>query len=131
MTETVFEINETCNIFETNKTELLIMGCYVLAQLKFRDLPAYRRYQAQFFEVMRPFKGRLLVADEGPRVLEGSWQQDKVVLIWFPDEGAFREWEGSDAYQRIARDRQAGAETVSLLLRGRADCPDVSTERPR
>ena len=101
------------------------MSCYVLAQLKFRDLAAYRRYQAQFFEVMRPFKGRLLVADEAPRVLEGACQQDKVVLIWFPDEAAFQEWESSEAYQRIAVDRMAGAETVSLLLQGFADSPDV------
>ncbi len=101
------------------------MGCYVLAQLKFRDLAAYRRYQAQFFEVMRPFKGRLLVADEAPRVLEGRWAQDKVVLIWFPDEVSLREWENSEAYQRIACDRIAGAESVSLLLRGLAICPDV------
>ncbi len=101
------------------------MSCYVLAQLKFRDLPAYRRYQAEFFKIMRPFKGQLLVADEAPRVLEGSWQQDKVVLIWFPDEASFREWQNSEAYQRIARDRIAGAETVSLLLRGLAISPDV------
>src|SRR3974390_1807835 len=101
------------------------MSCYVLAQLRLRDLAAYRRYQAQFFEVMRPFKGRLLVADEAPRVLEGSWQQDKVVLIWFPDEASFRDWESSEAYQRIARDRIAGAETVSLLRGGFADSPDA------
>jgi uncharacterized protein (DUF1330 family) len=103
------------------------MSCYVLAQLKFRDVAAYRRYQAQFFEVMRPFKGRLLVADDAPRVLEGTWQQDKVVLIWFPDEAAFREWESSEAYQRIAVDRMTGAETVSLLLQGFAHSPDVET----
>jgi len=101
------------------------MSCYVLAQLKFRDLAAYRRYQARFFEVMGPFKGRLLVADEAPQVLEGSWQRDKVVLIWFADEAAFREWESSEAYQRIARDRMAGADTVSLLLRGFAASPDI------
>jgi uncharacterized protein (DUF1330 family) len=107
------------------------MSCYVLAQLKFRDVAAYRRYQAQFFEVMRPFKGRLLVADEAPRVLEGTWQQDKVVLIWFPDEAAFREWESSEAYQRIAVDRMAGAETVSLLLQGLAHSPDVEKHQTK
>ena len=59
------EINETSKIFETNKMEAVEL--LLLAQLKFRDLAAYRRYQAQFFEVMRPFRGRLLVADEAPR----------------------------------------------------------------
>lgn len=107
------------------------MSCYVLAQLKFRDLAAYRRYQAQFFEVMRPFKGRLLVADEAPRVLEGTWQPEKVVLIWFPDEMAFREWESSEAYQRIAVDRIAGAETASLLLQGFAASPDLAARQTK
>ena len=101
------------------------MSCYVLAQLKFRDVAAYRRYQVQFFDVMRPFKGRLLVADEAPRTLEGEWPTDKIVLIWFPDEASFRAWESSEAYQRIAVDRMAGAETVSLLLRGIAASPDT------
>lgn len=105
------------------------MSVYVLAQLKFTDVAAYRRYQTQFFDVMRPFKGRLLVADEAPQVLEGAWTRDKVVLIWFPDEAAFRDWEGSEAYQRIARDRLAGAETVSLLLQGFADSPDIGLGR--
>jgi uncharacterized protein (DUF1330 family) len=103
----------------------VVVSCYVVAQLKFRDTAAYRRYQAQFFEVMRPFKGRLLVADETPRALEGDWPTDKIVLIWFPDEAAFRAWESSEAYQRIAADRVAGAETLSLLLRGLAESPDV------
>ena len=107
------------------------MSCYVLAQLKFRDLAAYRRYQAQFFEVMRPFKGRLLVADEAPRALEGDWPTDKIVLIWFPDEAAFHAWESSEAYRRIAVDRIAGAETVSLLLRGVATSPDAEPRQTK
>jgi len=108
----------------------LAVSCYMLAQLKFRDVAAYRRYQGKFFEVMRSFKGRLLVADEVPRALEGEWQTDKIVLIRFPDEAAFREWESSEAYQRIAVDRIAGAETVSLILRGLADSPDMGM-RPK
>jgi uncharacterized protein (DUF1330 family) len=107
------------------------MSCYVLAQLRFRDVAAYRRYQAQFADVMRAFSGRLLVADEAPQVLDGAWETDKVVLIWFPDEAAFREWEGSEAYQLIAVDRIAGAETTSLLLRGLAPSPDIGAIRSK
>jgi uncharacterized protein (DUF1330 family) len=40
--------------------------------------------------VFRKFSGRLLSADEHPRVLEGKWDRDKVVLMSFPDEAAFR-----------------------------------------
>lgn len=107
------------------------MSCYVLAQLTFKDLPAYRRYQAEFADVMRQFKGRLLVADEAPRPLDGNWRADKIVLIWFPHEAAYAEWAASAAYQRIAVDRIAGADTRSLLLRGFADSPDLGARQVR
>jgi hypothetical protein len=40
--------------------------------------------------VFRKFGGRLLSADEHPAVLEGAWDRDKLVLMSFPDEAAFR-----------------------------------------
>jgi uncharacterized protein (DUF1330 family) len=36
----------------------------------------------------------------------------------FPDEAAFRAWASSPEYQEIAKDRQAGAEAVVLLVNG-------------
>ncbi len=94
------------------------MTVYVIAQLTFSDRSAYDRYQARFFDVFRRFKGRLLAADENPTVVEGSWQGEKVVLLSFPDEAEFRRFETSPAYEEIAKDRRAGANTISLLVRG-------------
>jgi uncharacterized protein (DUF1330 family) len=34
----------------------------------------------------------------------------------FPDEAAFREWEGSPDYQRISEGRRAGADTLVVLV---------------
>jgi len=48
------------------------MTVYAIAQLKMTDRAAYDRYQARFFDVFRKFNGRLLAADEHPRVLEGT-----------------------------------------------------------
>jgi uncharacterized protein (DUF1330 family) len=94
------------------------MTVYVIAQLSFTDRAAYRRYQERFLGVMSRYRGRLLAADENPQRLEGTWDRDKVVLISFPDEAAYREWAQSDAYQEISKDRKAGAEAVVLLVRG-------------
>jgi uncharacterized protein (DUF1330 family) len=66
------------------------MTVYVIVQLKMTDRAAYDRYQARFFDVFRKFSGRLLSADEHPAVLEGKWERDKLVLMSFPDEAAFR-----------------------------------------
>jgi uncharacterized protein (DUF1330 family) len=93
------------------------MTVYALAQLSIKDRTAYDRYQARFMGVFRQFKGRLLAADERPSVLEGAWSGEKVVLMSFPDEPSFREWQESPGYQEIAKDRKAGADAVVLLIR--------------
>jgi uncharacterized protein (DUF1330 family) len=95
-----------------------IMTVYVIVQLKMTDRATYDRYQARFFEVFKKFSGRLLSADENPAVLEGAWDRDKLVLMSFPDDAAFRAWANSNEYLEIAKDRKAGAEAVVLLAKG-------------
>ena len=95
------------------------MSVYAIAQLSFKDRRAYARYQARFMDVLKKSRdGRLLVADEAPLQLEGRWDREKLVIIAFPDEPAFREWNESPEYQEIVKDRKAGADAVVLLARG-------------
>lgn len=96
------------------------MTVYVVAQLRFKERPLYDRYQAAFGQVFQNFSGRVLAADERPKVEEGAWTGDKVVLLSFPDEESYRAWADSPEYQAIAIDRRAGAECVVLLVRGLA-----------
>jgi uncharacterized protein (DUF1330 family) len=91
---------------------------YVIVQLKMTDRAAYDRYQARFFDAFRKFNGRLLSADEQPAVLEGTWDRDKLVLMSFPDEAAFRAWSESPEYVEISKDRKAGAQGIVLLAKG-------------
>ena len=91
---------------------------YIIAQLSFRDRGAYNRYQASFMSVLRKFDGRLLAADEHPLVVEGIWDREKVVLLSFPDESAFRRFFEAPEYLEIAKDRKAGADTILLLVHG-------------
>ncbi|GAA2912515.1 DUF1330 domain-containing protein [Streptosporangium fragile] len=94
------------------------MTVYAVAQLTFTDRAAYDRYQARFMDVFRKHSGTLLAADEAPRVVEGKWDREKVVLMSFPDEAAFRGWAESPEYREISEDRLAGADTVVLLVKG-------------
>jgi len=91
---------------------------YAIAQLNITDRATYNRYQERFMGVMKKFKGRLLAADEHPQVIEGQWDREKVVLLEFPDEPAFREWAESPEYLEIAKDRKAGSDAVILLVGG-------------
>ena len=68
--------------------------------------------------VNRVLLARLLSADEEPKVLEGTWNRDKLVLMSSPDETAFQAWASSPEYLDIAKDRKAGADAVVLLAKG-------------
>lgn len=96
------------------------MTVYAIAQLRFTDRVAYDRYQARFMDVFRHYRGTLLAADGSPEVIEGRWDRDKLVLMSFPDEAAFRQWSESLEYQEISKDRRAGADTVVVLAKGLA-----------
>jgi len=93
---------------------------YAIAQLRFTDRAAYDRYRARFMGVFSRYAGTLLAADEAPQVVEGRWDHEKVVLMSFPDEAAFRSWAELPEYQRISQDRDAGADAVVLLAKGLA-----------
>ena len=96
------------------------MTVYAIAQLRFTDRAAYDRYQMRFMDVFSQYRGTLLAADERPQVVEGHWDREKVVLMSFPDEAEFRLWSESPQYQDISRDREAGADSVVLLVKGLA-----------
>jgi uncharacterized protein (DUF1330 family) len=90
------------------------MSVYIIAQLKFTRRELYDRYQSRFMGVFKKFKGKLLVADAHPVVLEGEWPRDKVVIMEFPDDEAAREFQNSPE----SIDRKAGADAVVLTVRG-------------
>jgi uncharacterized protein (DUF1330 family) len=94
------------------------MSIYAIALFSITDRESYGRYQARFMGVLTRFRGRLLAADEQPRVVEGAWDRAKVVLLSFPDEAAFREFAESPEYLEIAKDRRAGSNGVVLLVKG-------------
>lgn len=98
------------------------MSAYALAQISIRDRDRYDCYARAFMAVLHRYEGRLLVAQEDPQTLEGSWPFDKVVLLCFADRAGLDRWAGSVDYQRIAVDRRAATDGVVLVLEA-ADAP--------
>ncbi|UPT62840.1 MAG: DUF1330 domain-containing protein [Hyphomonadaceae bacterium JAD_PAG50586_4] len=95
------------------------MAVYALAQLNIHDRERYGRYMSLFMPVLEKYNGKLLAADDAPRVLEGQWwDRNKVVLMEFADKDAFRAWASSPEYNEIAVDRKASADVVVLLING-------------
>jgi uncharacterized protein (DUF1330 family) len=103
------------------------MTVYAIAQLWIHDPAAYGRYARRFMQVFQKFQGRVLVADENPKIFEGDCDVDKVVVVTFPDEPSFREWVESPEYLEIAEDRKAGASSIIMLVK---DIPPPVELRP-
>ena len=93
------------------------MSVFVVAQLKFTDESRYRRYQEKFAPVFSKFGGTLICADENPKPLEGQPDCDKVVIMSFGNERRAKEFFESPDYRSISKDREAGANTVSVMVR--------------
>ena len=94
------------------------MTVYVVAQLDVTDRDAYDRYRARFRGVLARFDGQVLAADEHPRIIEGHWKRDKIVLLSFADDMAFHRFWQSPDYLEIVKDRHAGTHTDLLLVKG-------------
>ena len=94
------------------------MTVYALAQITVHDRPRYERYVAAFMPVLLQYGGRLLAADEAPRVVEGTWEYTKAILMAFEDTAAFERWADSPEYRKISVDREAATDGVVLLLSG-------------
>ncbi len=94
------------------------MTVYLAVQVKIKDRDAYDRYAGGFMNVFSKFEGKMLAADFEPKVLDGEWGMDRLVLMSFPDEASLTAWITSDEYQELAADRAAGADTIALLARG-------------
>jgi len=97
------------------------MTVYVIVQVEITDRKIYDRYQANFMDVFNQFEGTLLVNDEAPKLLEGDWAKNKVVVMTFPDRQAFTAWATSPAYTEIAKDRITGGKATILLAQGLSD----------
>jgi len=94
------------------------MSIYILTQQTFTDEALYRKYEAAFPKVFNKFKGKLLVADESPTLLEGDWSMNKVVILEFATKNDAKAFSASPEYQAIQKNRIAGTKGSVLLLQG-------------
>jgi uncharacterized protein (DUF1330 family) len=95
------------------------MTVYGIANLTITDRATCNRYAPKFLPILRQYEGTLLVAaDDQPNVIEGEWASEKIIVVSFDDEGAFRRWYDSPEYQAIVGDRFVGAHGPLLLARG-------------
>ncbi|MBC9714040.1 DUF1330 domain-containing protein [Streptomyces sp. TRM66268-LWL] len=94
------------------------MSAYVIARLRKASLhPDIAEYIERIPGTFEPYGGRFLVHVTPHEVLEGTWDED-VVMIGFPGIEEARAWWDSPAYQEIAPLRSRHIDGDIILIKG-------------
>jgi uncharacterized protein (DUF1330 family) len=97
------------------------MSAYFIVQLNMKNEEIYKKYLEECDQVFEKYRGKYLAVDDKYRVVEGTVDYSRIVIISFENEDDFSEWYYSDDYQRIVKYRLSGAECNSVLVHGREE----------
>ena len=95
------------------------MNSYFIAQIKIKDKAIYQKYLNGFDEIFSGYEGEVIMVDDNPIVLEGSWDYTRMVIIRFPGEDEAKRWYDSEEYQKLVQYRLQAADADVLLAKGR------------
>ena len=95
------------------------MPYYFIAQIKITDEKEYQKYVDRSQEVFQMYNGKYLAVDNNPRLLEGSWDYTRTVIIQFESEQDFNDWYNSDDYQHILKHRLNASHCDTILIKGK------------
>jgi uncharacterized protein (DUF1330 family) len=95
------------------------MSYYFIAQIKINDPETYRKYIDKVDSIFVKSKGKYLVLDNNPEVLEGTWDYTRSVVIRFDTKADFESWYRSPEYQEILKYRLQAAQCDTILVKGK------------
>lgn len=94
------------------------MSVYFMATIRIHDPQEYQEYLSRSGEIFKRYKGTYLAVDDSPVILEGEWDDCRVVLISFEMKEDFEAWYRSEEYQEILKYRLKASECDTVLIQG-------------
>ena len=91
---------------------------YVIFTEDIRDEAGIGVYVRQAIPTIMQAGGRIIVADDAPEPIEGSWHGKRTVVLEFDSVEAARNWYGSPEYQGIVGLRHAAADSNVAIVAG-------------
>jgi len=91
---------------------------YVIFTEDIRDEAGMNVYARQAVPTITRAGGRVIVADDAPEVIEGSWQVKRTVVLEFDSVEAARNWYRSPEYQQVVGLRHAAADSNAVIVAG-------------
>jgi uncharacterized protein (DUF1330 family) len=94
------------------------VSAYVIATVEITDPDVYARYLEQSLGLLDGVPTEVLVSDDAPETVEGTWHGPRTVVMRFPTYADARAWYESDAYQRTMELRTASTITNLVIAAG-------------
>jgi uncharacterized protein (DUF1330 family) len=91
---------------------------YVIFTEDIRDEPGIGVYVQRAIPTILQAGGRIVVADDAPELIEGSWHGKRTVVLEFDSVEAARNWYRSPEYQEVVGLRHAAADSNAVIVAG-------------
>jgi uncharacterized protein (DUF1330 family) len=91
---------------------------YVIFTEDIHDETGIGAYAQQAIPTILQAGGQVLVADDAPELIEGSWHGNRTVLLEFESVAAARNWYRSAEYQGLVGQRHAAADSNAVIVAG-------------
>ena len=91
---------------------------YVIFTEDIRDEAGIGVYAQQAVPTIAQAGGRVIVADNAPELIEGSWHGQRTVVLEFDTAEAARNWYNSHDYQAVVGLRHAAADSNAVIVAG-------------
>ena len=92
------------------------MSLMLIVDTKVNNPEAYETYKARARPLVEQHGGRYLVRGGPHKVIEGSWNPTRLVVIEFPDQASFEGFYNSPEYQEVVKIRHANAESHMVAV---------------
>jgi uncharacterized protein (DUF1330 family) len=95
------------------------MSAYLVLHVTITDPVAYANYEVPATRAtIERAGGRILALDDHPKVVEGTIEEKRTVLLEFPDFEAADTWYHSEDYQRAVAIRAPASISRAALVHG-------------
>lgn len=91
---------------------------YVVVLLDVIDHDRYLEYARRATEIETRYGGRPLVAAEALEFVEGTWPDDRIVILEFPSLDHARAWYNDPDYQELIQLRHQATSSRILFVSG-------------
>jgi uncharacterized protein (DUF1330 family) len=96
------------------------MSAYFIFHNRIHDPEKMQQYIALAFASLQPFAPEFLVLDESTKMLEGTTEHPRTIVIKFKSRADAQAWYDSQAYREALPLRLAASDGVAMLVDGYA-----------